>query len=213
MSTAATRMINAVGQTLADEFALPEPATATLILARLLSAIVLGGVLGLEREAKGRAAGLRTHILVCTGSALFVMAPLLAGVGQAEVTRVMQGIVSGIGFLGAGAILKLDDKQRVQGLTTAAGIWATAAIGMAVGMGMHLLALASTLATLAVVSVLPRLLPDKPDPPRCPPGRRCAAYCRRRVIRSIRGGTPRRGVKPSHCPAPPLTNRVMPSSV
>lgn len=164
MSSPSTRVIDAVGQTLAEEFALPEPATATLIAARLLSAIVLGGVLGLEREAKGRAAGLRTHILVCTGSALFVMAPLLAGVSEADVTRVIQGVVSGIGFLGAGAILKLDGSQRVQGLTTAAGIWATAAIGMAVGMGMHLLALASTLAALLVISVLPLLLPDKPDP-------------------------------------------------
>lgn len=158
-------LLDILSQTLAAEFALPDPATATVIVARLLSAIVLGGMLGLEREAKGRAAGLRTHILVCIGSALFVMAPLLAGVSQADVTRVMQGIVSGIGFLGAGAILKLDHEERVQGLTTAAGIWAAAAIGMAVGMGMHLLALASTVAALLVVSLLPRLLPDKPAPP------------------------------------------------
>jgi putative Mg2+ transporter-C (MgtC) family protein len=158
-------LLDILSQTLAAELALPDPATATVIVARLLVAIVLGGMLGLEREAKGRAAGLRTHILVCIGSALFVMAPLLAGVSQADVTRVMQGIVSGIGFLGAGAILKLDHEERVQGLTTAAGIWAAAAIGMAVGMGMHLLALASTVAALLVVSLLPRLLPDKPAPP------------------------------------------------
>ena len=157
-------LLDILSQTLAAELALPDPATATVIVARLLVAIVLGGMLGLEREAKGRAAGLRTHILVCIGSALFVMAPLLAGVSQADVTRVMQGIVSGIGFLGAGAILKLDHEERVQGLTTAAGIWAAAAIGMAVGMGMHLLALASTVAALLVVSLLPRLLPDKPAP-------------------------------------------------
>lgn len=158
-------LLDTLSQTLAAELALPDPATATVIVARLLVAIVLGGMLGLEREAKGRAAGLRTHILVCIGSALFVMAPLLAGVSQADVTRVMQGIVSGIGFLGAGAILKLDHEERVQGLTTAAGIWAAAAIGMAVGMGMHLLALASTVAALLVVSLLPQLLPDKPAPP------------------------------------------------
>lgn len=158
-------LLDILSQTLAAELALPDPATATVIVARLLVAIVLGGMLGLEREAKGRAAGLRTHILVCIGSALFVMAPLLAGVSQADVTRVMQGIVSGIGFLGAGAILKLDHEERVQGLTTAAGIWAAAAIGMAVGMGMHLLALASTVAALLVVSLLPRLLPDKLAPP------------------------------------------------
>lgn len=165
MVNSSPSLLDILSQTLAAELALPDPATATVIVARLLVAIVLGGMLGLEREAKGRAAGLRTHILVCIGSALFVMAPLLAGVSQADVTRVMQGIVSGIGFLGAGAILKLDHEERVQGLTTAAGIWAAAAIGMAVGMGMHLLAMASTVAALLVVSLLPRLLPDKPAPP------------------------------------------------
>lgn len=154
-----------VGQALAEEFALPDPATLTVIVSRLLTAIVLGGALGLEREAKGRAAGLRTHILVCVGSALFVMAPLLAGAPMADVTRVMQGIVSGIGFLGAGAILKLDRRARVQGLTTAAGIWTTAAIGMAAGSGMAVLAAATTLAALAVVTLLPRLLREPPEPP------------------------------------------------
>ena len=92
------------------------------------------------------------------------MTPLLAGVSMADVTRVMQGIVSGIGLLGAGAILKLDREERVQGLTTAAGIWATAAIGMAAGMGMEPVAMATTIAALLVVSVLPHLLPDKPAP-------------------------------------------------
>lgn len=161
---AATSLPEQVAHALAAEFSLPDAGTTTVVVARLLTAIVLGGVLGLEREAKGRAAGLRTHILVCVGSALFVMAPLLAGVSMADVTRVMQGIVSGIGFLGAGAILKLDREERVQGLTTAAGIWATAAIGMAAGMGMQLVAMATTIAALLVVSVLPHLLPDKPAP-------------------------------------------------
>ena len=153
-----------VGQALADEFALPDTGMLVVLAARLLAAVVLGGALGLERESRGRAAGLRTHILVCVGSALFVMAPLLAGAALADVTRVMQGIVSGIGFLGAGAILRLDGGERVQGLTTAAGIWATAAIGMAAGMGMYLLALATTLAALLVVRMLPRLLPGHPPP-------------------------------------------------
>lgn len=157
-------VMQTASQALAAEFSGINLATTMAVLVRLLMAIVLGGILGLEREAKGRAAGLRTHIMVCVGSSLFVMAPLLAGVSQADATRVMQGIVSGIGFLGAGAILKLDRAERVQGLTTAAGIWATAAIGMAVGMGMHLVAVISTVTSLLVISALPRLLPDKPDP-------------------------------------------------
>ena len=150
-----------IGQALAAEFSLPDVRTLTVIVSRLTTAIVLGGLLGLERERKGRAAGLKTHILVSVGSALFVLAPLQMGISGADVTRVMQGIVSGIGFLGAGAILKLDAEERIQGLTTAAGIWATAAIGMAAGMGMEMVALITTLAALAVVSTLPKLMPEK----------------------------------------------------
>ncbi len=147
-----------IAATLARELALPDTATLTLILVRVLTAALLGGLIGLERERKGRAAGLKTHILVSMGSALFVLAPLLAGIDGAEVTRVMQGIVSGIGFLGAGAILKLDKGERVEGLTTAAGVWMTAAIGMAAGMGQEMVALATTLVALAVVSSIPRLI-------------------------------------------------------
>jgi len=153
-------IISQIGPALAAEFAIPDVGTLTVIVARLLTAIVLGGALGLERESKGRAAGLKTHILVSLGSALFVLAPLQAGASMGDVTRVMQGIVSGIGFLGAGAILKLDKEERVHGLTTAAGIWMTAAIGMAAGMGMQMVAVATTLAALAVVGILPRLIPD-----------------------------------------------------
>ncbi len=150
-----------IGQALAAEFAIPDVGTLTVIVSRLATAIVLGGLLGLERERKGRAAGLKTHILVSVGSALFVLAPLQMGISGADVTRVMQGIVSGIGFLGAGAILKLDNEERIQGLTTAAGIWMTAAIGMAAGMGMEMVAFITTIAALAVVSMLPKLMPDK----------------------------------------------------
>ena len=150
-----------IGQALAAEFAIPDVGTLTVIVSRLATAIVLGGLLGLERERKGRAAGLKTHILVSVGSALFVLAPLQMGISGADVTRVMQGIVSGIGFLGAGAILKLDNEERIQGLTTAAGIWMTAAIGMAAGMGMEMVAFITTIAALAVVSTLQKLMPDK----------------------------------------------------
>ena len=147
-----------IGQALAKEFALPDAGTTTVIVVRLLTAAVLGGMLGLERESKGRAAGLKTHILVSIGSALFVMAPLLSGISPGDVTRVMQGIVSGIGFLGAGAIIKLERDERIEGLTTAAGIWMVSAVGMAAGMGMEVMALATTLIGLAVVNTLPRIM-------------------------------------------------------
>lgn len=147
-----------VSQALAREFAVPEAATATVVIVRLLVAAVLGGLLGLERERKGRAAGIKTHILVSTGSALFVMSPLLAEVDMADVTRVMQGIVSGIGFLGAGAIIKLGEGERVRGLTTAAGIWTTSAIGMAAGVGESFAALVTTVVALSVFFLIPRVI-------------------------------------------------------
>lgn len=154
-----------ITQALAKEFALPDAGTITVIVVRLLTAAVLGGMLGMERESKGRAAGLKTHILVSIGSALFVMAPLLSGIDPGEVTRVMQGIVSGIGFLGAGAIIKLERDARIEGLTTAAGIWMVSAVGMAAGMGSEIMALATTLIALAVVNALPRIMrDDKPGP-------------------------------------------------
>ena len=147
-----------IGQALAREFALPDAGTTTVMVVRLLTATVLGGMLGLERESKGRAAGLKTHMLVSIGSALFVMAPLLSGIAPGDVTRVMQGIVSGIGFLGAGAIIKLERDERIEGLTTAAGIWMVSAVGMAAGMGMEVMALATTLIGLAVVNTIPRIM-------------------------------------------------------
>ena len=147
-----------IGEALATEFAVPDAGTLTVMLVRLMTAVVLGGLLGLERERKGRAAGLKTHILVSMGSALFVLAPLQAGVDPADITRVMQGIVSGIGFLGAGAIIKLNRGERVEGLTTAAGIWMTSAIGMAAGLGLEIAALLTTLLALLVFATIPRLM-------------------------------------------------------
>lgn len=154
-----------IGQALAAEFALPDPGVLTVMVVRVLTAAVLGGLIGYERERKGRAAGLKTHILVSMGSALFVLAPLLAGIGGDDVTRVMQGIVSGVGFLGAGAILKIDRGERVEGLTTAAGVWMTAAIGMAAGMGQEIVALVTTLVVLLVVGAIPRILPAREPHP------------------------------------------------
>ncbi len=155
-----------VGQTIAAEFSdLPDAGQVTRILLRLTLAALLGGLLGIEREQKGKAAGVRTHMLVAMGAALFVLLSQQSGMAHDDVSRVVQGIIAGIGFLGAGTILKGDDEEKVKGLTTAAGIWLTAAIGVAAGMGRESTAVLSTLLALAIFSVIPHLvrLTEKPE--------------------------------------------------
>ena len=131
---------------------------------RVLAAVVLGGAIGFERARTGKEAGLRTHMLVSLGTAIFVMAAVEVGVEPGDVSRVIQGVAAGVGFLGAGAILKLSDRREIRGLTTAAGIWMTAAAGLAVGLGRYGLALVSVLAALLILAVLPSAQPD--DEPR-----------------------------------------------
>jgi putative Mg2+ transporter-C (MgtC) family protein len=104
-------------------------------VSRLGLAAVLGALLGYQRERVHSTAGLRTHILVCLGSAFFVLASIEAGQTSADTSRVIQGIVTGVGFLGAGTILKVSDRLQVHGLTTAASIWLTAGIGVGAGLG------------------------------------------------------------------------------
>ena len=115
------------------------------------------GVLGYEREQSGKAAGVRTHMLVAMGAALFVLVPQMSGAQADAMSRVVQGVIAGIGFLGAGTILKGKDgdDSHVKGLTTAAGLWMTAAIGVAAGLGRESTAVLSTLLALAVFSVMP----------------------------------------------------------
>jgi putative Mg2+ transporter-C (MgtC) family protein len=152
-------MWDTIVATLQSEFSdTPDVEQVTRILTRLLLAALLGGVLGYERESQGKAAGIRTHMLVAMGAALFVLVPELDGMPIADMSRVIQGIVTGIGFLGAGAIIKRNTEEDTQGLTTAAGIWMTAAIGVACGLGRETTALLSTFLTLTVLAVLPRLL-------------------------------------------------------
>jgi putative Mg2+ transporter-C (MgtC) family protein len=110
------------------------PGGAGQLALRLLVAGLIGAVLGWDRERLKKAAGLRTHILVALGSAAFVAVTLQAGIGPDGVSRVVQGLAAGIGFLGAGCIVKSTD-EHVHGLTTAAGIWLTAAVGVAAGLG------------------------------------------------------------------------------
>jgi putative Mg2+ transporter-C (MgtC) family protein len=129
----------------------------TRLLLRLLLAALLGGVLGYERGRLGKTAGLRTHMLVCMGAALFVLAPQQGGMAIADMSRVMQGVIAGIGFLGAGAIIKSDLSRDVRGLTTAAGVWMTAAIGITCGIGREVTAILATLLALVVLALLPKL--------------------------------------------------------
>lgn len=137
----------------------PDASTMTLITVRLVVAAVLGGILGYERERKGRSAGVRTHMLVAVGAALFVIGPLQSGMEIADLSRVLQGIVQGIGFLGAGAIMVRAARRQVEGLTTAANIWATAGIGVIAGLGLEATAILSTVIVLIILAAVPIVLP------------------------------------------------------
>lgn len=130
---------------------------ATVIVLRLGLAVMLGAAIGYERERRGKDAGLRTHMLVTLGATIFVLVPATSGMDTADASRVMQGVVSGIGFLGAGAILKQERGQEVKGLTTAASIWVAAAIGVSIGYGREATAVASTIVALFVLAIVRRL--------------------------------------------------------
>jgi putative Mg2+ transporter-C (MgtC) family protein len=149
--------------TLSAEFSdISDVSQITSISLRLVLAAVLGGLMGYERERKGKAAGLKTHMLVTMGAALFVLIPKEAGVTDIELSRIIQGVITGVGFLGAGAILKSSNEEHVTGLTTAAGIWLAAAIGITVGLGREASAVLSTLFALGVLYLVPRYL-EKPN--------------------------------------------------
>lgn len=149
-----------VWQTVAAEFSdVPDLSEGLRILLRLSLALLLGLLLGYERESQGKSAGVRTHMLVAMGSALFVLLPSQMGMDIADLSRVVQGVVAGVGFLCAGTILKRGrNEEQVEGLTTAAGLWMTAAIGMACGLGREVTAILSALLGLAVLQAMPRLV-------------------------------------------------------
>jgi len=129
------------------------------VIARTIAALIAGGAIGLERSYHGRAAGLRTYALVCFGSALLVAAAqyeiFSSAHGDGEVTRVIQGIVTGIGFLGAGVIVK--EGFTVRGLTTSASIWVASAIGVVIGAGSYLTGAEAAVVTLIALAVFRRL--------------------------------------------------------
>ena len=124
------------------------------VFVRVLLAAFLGACLGWDRERLGKAAGLRTHRLVAAGTALFVVVGLEYGMASSDMSRVVQGLVTGIGFVGGGVILKLTEEQRVRGVTTAAGIWFTAGIGVAAGFGQGATAVLATVLAIIIVILL-----------------------------------------------------------
>ena len=141
---------------------LREPNTVSVIV-RVLLAAFAGGVVGFERGLHGRAAGLRTHMLVCLGAALTALigtvlsAKMLAMGLSTDIQRTGAQVMSGIGFLGAGTILVKKGNSRISGLTTAAGLWATAAIGLAIGYGLYEMALATVFVVVISFTLMSKL--------------------------------------------------------
>jgi putative Mg2+ transporter-C (MgtC) family protein len=124
-------------------------------LLRLSIAALAGGVIGLERELAGQFAGLRTHMVVSLGAAVFVLlSEYIAGGDPNAAARVVQGIAAGVGFLGAGTILKLNDREKIKGLTTASSIWLAAALGSVAGFGRYELMVAALIVAMVVLAVL-----------------------------------------------------------
>ena len=119
----------------------------TEIILRLVFSVIAGGLIGLEREVVHKPAGIRTHMLVALGSALFVLVTIETLPN--EVARIIAGIATGVGFLGAGTIFKA--KNDVHGLTTAASIWAVAAVGLAIGLGYYLMTIISVILILIIL--------------------------------------------------------------
>ena len=127
---------------------------------RLIAATVLGGLIGLERESHGKDAGFRTYAIVCLGSALIMILSteifeMYRDTAKVDPSRIVAQVVSGIGFLGAGAIIRFP--QGIKGLTTAAGIWTAAAIGMACGLGLYKLACFTTFLVLIILILFSRI--------------------------------------------------------
>ena len=133
-------------------FGLPDRRQFIQVVVRLTASVIIAGIIGLQRESAGKAAGLRTHILVSLGSTIFILGCIGVGMREDAMSRVIQGIVTGIGFIGAGTIIKRE--TQIEGLTTSAGLWATCAIGVVVGLGELGIALMAAVAALIVLTVV-----------------------------------------------------------
>ena len=144
------------GSFAAELFDIPDLTQLVRVVVRLGTAALLGGILGIQREKVGKDAGLRTHMLVALGAALFTVGAVEAGMAVADLSRVFQGIAAGIGFIGAGAILKLTSEKEIKGLTTAATLWLTAAVGTAVGAGQLWIPVVAVLLAFVILVALGR---------------------------------------------------------
>jgi putative Mg2+ transporter-C (MgtC) family protein len=145
---------------------MPDAGQLVRVLVRLLAALAVGALIGYQRERVGKAAGLRTHMLVSMGTALFVISAVEAQMEPDAISRVLQGLITGIGFLGAGVVMKLQQAKEIRGLTTAAGIWMTAAVSATVGLGQIGLGLIAAVLAWVVLAILYKFEPaPKPDQP------------------------------------------------
>jgi len=127
------------------------------MILRFLLAVALGAGIGYQRERAGKVAGMRTHILVSSGAALFTLVSIYGFTGATvDISRVAAGVVVGVGFIGAGVILRGAREEEVAGLTTAATIWVTASIGLAAGAGMYVISVIAT-AIITVILLLPKI--------------------------------------------------------
>lgn len=149
--------MQAIWAMIQEEFSDLSTVEAARVVLRLLIAGLLGGILGFERERSGKSAGIRTHVLVCMGTALFVTVPSVAQWDEDAISRILQGVVTGIGFIGAGTIIKHSHERRIQGLTTSAGIWFTCAVGVAAGLGREASAILGALLGALILALIPHL--------------------------------------------------------
>jgi putative Mg2+ transporter-C (MgtC) family protein len=145
---------------------IPDLTHLVRILGRLTVALIIGAGVGLQRHVAHKAAGVRTHMLVALGTALVLVAASDAGLANTDLSRIVQGIITGIGFLGGGAILKLTSEHEIRGLTTAAGIWLTAGASAAAGLGQIAAALIGLLFALLVLAAMGKI--DEPTSKRPP---------------------------------------------
>lgn len=134
------------------------PITLTAVIVRILAAVIIGGIIGLERGLKNRPAGLRTYMLVCVGSCLIMLTNqyIFEITGTGDPVRMGAQVVSGIGFLGAGTIV-VTKRSHIKGLTTAAGLWSAAGVGLALGIGFYEAALAAGFMIFVILTILQRM--------------------------------------------------------